>query len=68
MIPSPGTTNAVVPNNGIGMAFRIAGVPRRVDIANVKDAMTANARVSLVRGSVRLPDRSRSPCRAPSSR
>ena len=36
MIPSPGAANAVVPKNGMGMAFWIAGVPGRADMVKVK--------------------------------
>jgi hypothetical protein len=36
MMPSPGAANGVVPKNGIGMAFWIAGVPGRADIVNVE--------------------------------
>ena len=36
MMPSPGAANAVVPKNGIGMAFWIAGVPGSADMVKVK--------------------------------
>jgi hypothetical protein len=35
-MPSPGAANGVVPKNGIGMAFWIAGVPGRADIVKVE--------------------------------
>ena len=35
MKPSPGAANGVVPKNGIGIAFWIAGVPGRADIVKV---------------------------------
>ena len=35
MIPRPGAANAVVPKNGIGMAFWMAGVPGSADIVKV---------------------------------
>ena len=35
MMPSPGAANGVVPKNGIGIAFWIAGVPGSADIVNV---------------------------------
>jgi len=34
-IPSPGAANGVVPKNGIGIAFWIAGVPGRALIVKV---------------------------------
>ncbi len=36
MMPRPGAANGVVPKNGIGMAFWIAGVPGNADIVNVE--------------------------------
>ncbi len=36
MTPSPGAAKGVVPKNGIGMAFWIAGVPGRADIVKVE--------------------------------
>jgi len=36
MIPRPGAANGVVPKNGMGMAFWIAGVPGMADIVNVE--------------------------------
>ena len=36
MIPRPGAANAVVPRNGIGIAFWIAGVPGSADMVKVK--------------------------------
>jgi hypothetical protein len=46
MRPSPGAANGVVPKNGIGMAFWIAGVPGSADIVNVMvpSAMAAGIR------------------------
>ena len=35
MIPRPGAAKGVVPKNGIGMAFWIAGVPGSADIVKV---------------------------------
>ena len=35
MIPSPGAANGVVPKNGIGIAFWIAGVPGSADMVKV---------------------------------
>ncbi|EXI69768.1 MAG: hypothetical protein AW08_00261 [Candidatus Accumulibacter adjunctus] len=35
MTPRPGAANGVVPKNGIGIAFWIAGVPGRADIVKV---------------------------------
>ena len=35
IIPRPGAANGVVPKNGIGMAFWIAGVPGKADIVKV---------------------------------
>ena len=35
MMPRPGAANGVVPKNGIGMAFWIAGVPGSADMVNV---------------------------------
>jgi hypothetical protein len=35
MMPSPGAANGVVPKNGIGMAFWIAGVPGKADMVKV---------------------------------
>ena len=37
MMPSPGAANGVVPKNGIGIAFWIAGVPGSAVIVNVKE-------------------------------
>ena len=34
-MPSPGAANGVVPKNGIGMAFWIAGVPGKADMVKV---------------------------------
>jgi len=34
-MPRPGAANAVVPKNGIGIAFWIAGVPRSPDMVKV---------------------------------
>ena len=34
-MPRPGAANGVVPKNGIGIAFWIAGVPGSADIVNV---------------------------------
>jgi hypothetical protein len=42
MIPSPGAAKAVVPKNGIGIAFWIAGVPGSADMVKV-DAPSAIA-------------------------
>ena len=36
MTPRPGAANGVVPKNGIGMAFWIAGVPGSVDMVKVE--------------------------------
>ena len=36
MIPRPGAANGVVPKNGIGIAFWIAGVPGKADIVKVE--------------------------------
>ena len=36
MMPRPGAANGVVPKNGIGMAFWIAGVPGSADIVKVE--------------------------------
>jgi hypothetical protein len=36
MIPRPGAAKGVVPKNGMGIAFWIAGVPGRADIVKVK--------------------------------
>ena len=35
MIPSPGAAKGVVPKNGIGIAFWIAGVPGKADMVKV---------------------------------
>ena len=35
-MPRPGAANGVVPKNGIGMAFWIAGVPGSADIVKVE--------------------------------
>jgi hypothetical protein len=35
-IPRPGAANGVVPKNGIGIAFWIAGVPGSADIVKVE--------------------------------
>ena len=35
MMPSPGAANGVVPKNGIGIAFWIAGVPGSADMVKV---------------------------------
>jgi hypothetical protein len=35
MMPRPGAASGVVPKNGIGIAFWIAGVPGSADIVNV---------------------------------
>ena len=35
MTPRPGAANGVVPKNGIGIAFWMAGVPGSADIVNV---------------------------------
>ena len=35
MIPRPGAANGVVPKNGIGIAFWMAGVPGKADIVKV---------------------------------
>ena len=35
MMPRPGAANGVVPKNGIGIAFWIAGVPGSADIVKV---------------------------------
>ena len=35
MMPSPGAANGVVPKNGIGIAFWIAGVPGKADMVKV---------------------------------
>ena len=37
MMPSPGAANALVPKNGLGMAFWIAGVPGSAVIVNVNE-------------------------------
>ncbi len=44
--PSPGAANGVVPKNGMGIAFWIAGVPGSADIVNVivPSAMAAGIR------------------------
>ena len=39
-IPTPGAANGVVPKNGMGMAFWMAGVPGSADIVKV-DAPSA---------------------------
>ena len=36
MMPRPGAANGVVPKNGIGIAFWMAGVPGRADIVKVE--------------------------------
>lgn len=36
MMPSPGAANGVVPKNGIGMAFWMAGVPGMADMVKVE--------------------------------
>ena len=36
MMPRPGAANGVVPKNGIGIAFWIAGVPGSADIVKVE--------------------------------
>ena len=36
MMPRPGDANGVVPKNGIGIAFWIAGVPGSADIVKVE--------------------------------
>ena len=36
MTPRPGAANGVVPKNGIGIAFWIAGVPGSADIVKVE--------------------------------
>jgi hypothetical protein len=36
MIPRPGAANGVVPKNGIGIAFCMAGVPGNADIVKVE--------------------------------
>ena len=36
MIPRPGAANGVVPKNGIGIAFWMAGVPGNADIVKVE--------------------------------
>jgi hypothetical protein len=36
MMPKPGAANGVVPKNGIGIAFCIAGVPGRADMVKVE--------------------------------
>jgi len=35
-MPRPGAANGVVPKNGIGMAFWIAGVPGNADMVKVE--------------------------------
>ena len=35
-MPRPGAANGVVPKNGIGIAFWIAGVPGSADMVNVE--------------------------------
>ncbi len=42
MMPRPGAANGVVPKNGIGIAFWMAGVPGSADIVNV-DVPSATA-------------------------
>ena len=37
MMPRPGAANGVVPKNGIGMAFWIAGVPGNAVMVNVNE-------------------------------
>ena len=46
MTPSPGAANGVVPKNGIGIAFWIAGVPGSADIVNVDVPSTIAAGIS----------------------
>jgi hypothetical protein len=36
MMPMPGVANGVVPKNGIGIAFWIAGVPGSADMVKVE--------------------------------
>jgi hypothetical protein len=55
-MPRPGAANGVVPKNGIGIAFCIAGVPGRADNVNdmVPSAMAAGISrrgISAVRNS-----------------
>jgi hypothetical protein len=45
MIPRPGAANGVVPKNGIGIAFWIAGVPGSADMVKV-EVPSAIARAS----------------------
>ncbi len=35
MMPNPGAANGVVPKNGIGIAFWMAGVPGKADMVKV---------------------------------
>src|SRR6476619_6011138 len=46
MIPRPGAANGVVPKNGIGIAFWIAGVPGSADMVKVEVPSTIAAGIS----------------------
>ena len=46
MMPRPGAANGVVPKNGIGIAFWIAGVPGSADIVKVVVPSTIAAGIS----------------------
>jgi hypothetical protein len=45
-MPRPGAANGVVPKNGIGMAFWIAGVPGRADMVKVDVSSAIAAGIS----------------------
>jgi len=44
MIPRPGAANGLVPKNGIGIAFWMAGVPGNADIVKVEGAQSDRGR------------------------
>ena len=49
MIPRPGAANGVVPKNGIGIAFWMAGVPGSADIVKVDVPSAIAAGISRLR-------------------
>ena len=59
MMPSPGAANGVVPKNGIGMAFWIAGVPGSADMVKVEVPSAMAAGISRLRNFGRAEQRMR---------
>ena len=51
MMPRPGAAKGVVPKNGIGIAFWIAGVPGMADMVKV-EVPSASAAGSSLRGTL----------------